>query len=243
MLLHGGILAYLYLARVPVPKRVTIVEMELRKPKPPPPPVAPPEPEKPPEPPSPEPPKKIVKQKPQPAQTPKSTTPPPPNPPVEPPKPIFGIDPSQTGGQGISVATGNTTMADPNHRPKVKEIPPLPPATAPGGTEYHPVAEEQLKKIPEHETEECAQAMKDKWNASEAHAQGVEGKLTMRIELDERGKVRGVKITQGLSRELNNIAMGFVRFDPRCKFSPAIGKDGKPVAYVIENYTVRFENE
>ena len=244
MLLHGGILAYLYLARVPVPKRVTIVEMELRKPKPPPPVEPPkPEPEKPPEPPPPEPPKKVVKRQPRPAEAPKSTTPPPPQPPVEPPKPVFGIDPSQTGGQGISVATGNTTMADPSHRPKVKEIPPLPQATAPGGTEYHPVAEEQLKKLPDHDTEECAAAMKEKWNTSEAHAQGLEGKLTMRIELDERGKPRRVTVTQGLSKELNSIATGFVRFDPRCKFAPAIGKDGKPVAFVIESYVVRFENE
>ena len=46
-----------------------------------------------------------------------------------------------------------------------------------------------------------------------------------------------------VSREVDSIAIGFVRFNPRCKFSPAIGKDGKPVAYVIESYVVRFENE
>ncbi len=244
MLLHGGVLAYLYLARVPVPKKIITVEMEVRKPKPTPPPEPPPpEPEKPPEPPPPEPPKKVVKRQPQPAQAPKSNKPPPPNPPVEPPKPIFGIDPSQTGGNGISVATGNTTMADPSQRPKVKEIPPLPPSTAPGGSEYHPVSEEQLKQLPDNDSEECAQAMRKKWQESEEHAQGLEGKVSMRIELDERGKVRAIKVLKGLSSELNNIAMGFMRFDPHCKFKPALGKDGKPVAYVIDPYVVRFENE
>lgn len=243
MLLHGGILAYLYYARVPLPKPVTVVEMEVKKAKPPPPPEKPPEPEPPPEPPPPEPPKKVVKRQPQPASAPKPSTPPPPNPPAEPPKPVFGIDPSQTGGQGIAVATGNTTMADPSQRPKVKEIPPLPPSTAPGGSEYHPVAEEQLKKVPDHDADECGAAMKEKWNSSEAHAQGLEGKVSMRIELDERGKVRGVKVIKGISREVDSIAIGFVRFNPRCKFGPAIGKDGKPVAYVIESYVVRFENE
>lgn len=243
-LLHGGILAYLYLARVPVQKHVTIVEMEVRKPKPPPPPEPPkPEPEKPPEPPPPEPPKKVVKQRPQPAQAPKSQAPPPPEPPAEPPKPVFGIDPSQTGGTGIAVATGNTTVADPSKRPKVKEIPPLPPSSAPGGSEYHPVAEEQLKKIPEHDADECGAAMKEKWNGSEAHAQGLEGQVNLRIELDERGKVHGVKVIKGINREVDSIAVGFVRFNPRCKFAPAIGQDGKPVAFVIESYVVRFENE
>ena len=244
MLLHVGVLAYLYFARVPSPKRVTVVEMELKKPKPPAPPEPkPPEPEKPPEPPPPEPPKKVVKRLPQPAQAPKPTTPPPPNPPPEPPKPVFGIDPSQTGGAGISVPTGNTTMADPNQRPKVKVIPPLPPSTAPGGSEYRPVAEEQLKKIPEHDADECGAAMKEKWNSSEAHAQGLEGKVTLRIELDERGKVHGVKVVHGISREVDSIAVGNVKFNPRCKFAPAIGQDGKPVAFVIESYVVRFENE
>ena len=36
MLLHGGVLAYLYYARVPLPKPVTVVEMEVKKAKPPP---------------------------------------------------------------------------------------------------------------------------------------------------------------------------------------------------------------
>ncbi|HRI54862.1 MAG TPA: hypothetical protein PLW65_32215, partial [Pseudomonadota bacterium] len=62
-------------------------------------------------------------------------------------------------------------------------------------------------------------------------------------ELDGRGKVHGVKVIRGISREVDSIAIGFVRFNPRCRFGPAIGKDGKPVAYVIESYVVRFENE
>ena len=36
VLLHGGILAYLYYARVPLPKPVIVVEMEVKKAKPPP---------------------------------------------------------------------------------------------------------------------------------------------------------------------------------------------------------------
>ena len=111
--LHGGILMYLFLAKPPDKIGPTVVEVEFRKP--------------------PEPPKKITKRQPKPAEAPKPSTPPPAEPPKEPPKPVFGIDPSQTGGSGIAVATGNTTMADPGKRPKVTEIPPLPPSSAPGG--------------------------------------------------------------------------------------------------------------
>jgi protein TonB len=246
LLLHGGVLLYLYGANPPEPKRVTTVEVEFRKPKPPPPPTEtppPPEPEKPPEPPPPEPPKKVVKRQPKQAQAPKSSTPPPAEPPKEPPRPVFGIDPSQTGGQGISVATGNTTMADPNKRPKVKEVPPLPASSAPGGSEYHPVAEEELAKLPSHDADECGARMKAKWENSESRAQGLEGEVVLRVELDERGKIRSIKKVKGISPEIDNMTIGFLRFDPRCKFGPAIGKDGKPAAYVIENYKFRFETE
>ncbi|HND12416.1 MAG TPA: hypothetical protein PKI49_07660 [Pseudomonadota bacterium] len=244
--LHGGILMYLYLAKPPAKIAPTVVEVEFRKPKeppPPPPPETKPEPPKPPEPPPPEPPKKIVKRQPKPAEAPKPSTPPPAEPPKEPPKPVFGIDASQTGGQGISVAVGNTTMADPSKRPKVTEVPPLPASSAPGGSEYRPVAEENLAKLPEPDSDDCGPSMKEKWSRSETHAQGLEGKVILRIELDERGKVRAIKKIKGLSAEVDNIAIGFLRFDPRCKFKPAVGKDGKPVPFVIERYTVNFENE
>ena len=124
LILHALALTYVYLAPPMKKPKVTTIEVEVRKPKPPPPPATPPEPPKPPEPEKPpEPPKKLVKQ-PVPQQAPKPTTK---EPPKEIPKPIFGIDPSQTGGDGISVPTGNTTLADPQKRPKVTEVPPLPP--------------------------------------------------------------------------------------------------------------------
>jgi protein TonB len=244
--LHGAALIYLFWAPPPKPKKPSVVEVDIRKKPPPPPPpevIKQPEVPEPPPPPPPEPPKKLVKKEVKRAEAPKPNTPPPPNPPPEPPKPVFGVDPSQTGGQGISVPQGNTTMADPNARPKVKEIPPLPATTAPGGSEYNPLREENVAKEPEHDTSECTAPMKEKWSNSEAHAQGMEGVVVLRIELDERGKVRRVKVVKSLTKEVDSIAAGFVQFHPRCKFKPALGKDGKPGAYVIERYTIRFEDE
>jgi len=38
------------------------------------------------------------------------------------------------------------------------------------------------------------------------------------------------------------MALGWLRFSPQCRFTkPAMGKDGKPAAYVIENFTFNFE--
>lgn len=242
LLLHASAMAYVYMAPLPKPRQLTSIEVEIRKPKPAPPPVTPPEPP-PPALPPPEPPKKLVRVPPTPRQAPRST-PPPTEPPKAPPRPVFGIDASQTGGDGISVPVGNTTMADPSKRPKVAEVPPLPPATGvPGGSEYHPVAEEELKRLPEHASEECGPTMKQKWTESEANANGLTGDVVLRIELDERGKTRNIKVIKSFSPEIEKIAIGFLRFDPRCRFRPAIGKDGKPAAFVIERYTVHFERE
>lgn len=241
VVLHAAALIYVYVTPPIKTHRVVTLEVEIRKPKPPPPPITPPEPEKPPEPP-PEPPKPVLKP-PTPRQAPKPNTPPPPEAVQKPPTPVFGIDPSQTGGEGISVPTGNTTMADPEKRPKVKEVPPLPPSVGvPNGSEYHPVSEDQLKSLPDIDNDECGAAMKQKWSESESNASGLTGDVILRIELDERGKPRA-KVVKGMNKEVDNIAIGNIMFNPRCRFKPAIGKDGKPVAFVIERYVVHFERE
>jgi len=245
LLLHAAALAYISLAPPPKSKGITTVEVEIRKRKPPPPPPAEPPPKPPePEPPPPEPPKKkLVRKQPQPAQAPKPNQPQPP-PVAEPPKPVFGIKASDAVGQGISVPVGNTTMADPSKRPNVKEIPPLPVAEAPGGAEYRPVPEEKLKSLPQSEDKEaCDAALKQKWEATELRASGASGQVILRIELDERARVHAIRKVQGLGKEVDSIAIGLFRFDPRCRFRPAIGGDGKPVAYVIERYTITFEHE
>ncbi|HNN91073.1 MAG TPA: hypothetical protein PKI03_02345 [Pseudomonadota bacterium] len=245
LLLHAAALAYIAWAPPPKSKGITTVEMEIRKRKPPPPPEPPRQPEPEPEPPPPpEPPKKkLVQKTPKKAEAPKPNQPQPP-PTAEPPKPVFGIKASDAVGQGISVPVGNTTMADPAKRPNVKEIPPLPAAEAPGGAEYRPVPEESLKRLPEREDEEaCAAALKQKWEASETHASGATGEVVLRIELDERGIPRRIKKVKGMNAEVDSIAIGFFKFDPRCRFRPAIGQDGKPAAFVIERYSVTFLRE
>jgi len=246
LIIHVSALLYVYWAPPMKTRKVTTIEVEVRKPKPPPPPEPPPAKLPEPEPPKPpEPPKKLVQRQPKPQEAPKVTKPPPAEPPKEPPKPVFGIDPSQTGGEGISVPVGNTTLADPSKRPKVTTVPPLPPPTegVPTGKTYNPVAEEELKKLPENDSEDCGLAMKQKWSESETYANGVTGDVILRIELDERGAARSIKKIKGINAEIDGIATGFMKFHPKCRFKPAIGKDGKPAAFVIDRYVVHFERE
>lgn len=235
---HLGLGLWLLLTPVPRPKPITVVEVDFQKKTPPPPqpPVTPPEPPKP-EPPKPEPERKIVKQ-PRPAEAPRPT-----QVAQEPPKPVvpvYGLSPSDTVGQGISVPTGNTTMADPSKRPNV-EVKPLPPSAAPAGKEYRPVTEEALRRLPEHDSDLCASGLRKKYSSSEAAASGIEGEVVFRIELDETGKIHSIRKLKGLGHGLDEMAMGWIRFNPQCRFTPALGKDGKPAAYVIENYKFIFE--
>ena len=249
-LLHGLALLYMYLAPVSMPKRITTIEVEIRKPQPqpqlppeppitpepPPPPVAP-EPERPP-------PKRIVRHSPHPAVAPQPAKPPPRETPKAPSRPVFGLDASQTGGEGIAVATGNTTLADPGQRPNVTDVPPLAASSgAQDGREFRLVAEQELRRLPAHNGDGCSARMKEKWSTSQAHASGLEGEVVLRVELDDHGKVRKITKVKGLSAEIDDLTINLLRSDSRCKFAPALGKDGQPAAFVIERYAVRFENE
>lgn len=237
LVLHG-LLALMLLLRPALPeKRRVVVEVDFKKKQPPP--QAPLTPPPPPPPPVVEPPKKITKQ-PRPAETPRPS-----QAPVEPPKPVapaFGLSPDQVSpnGTGISVPTGNTTIADPNQRPKVA-VEPLPPSSGSAGKEFRPVAESDLRAIPAHDSDACTAGLKEKYSRSEAYAAGVEGEVVFRIELDELGKIRSIKKVKGIGSGIDEMAMGWLRFNPRCKFKPAIARDGQNAAFLIERYSITFE--
>ncbi len=117
----------------------------------------------------------------------------------------------------------------------------LPPSTGvPAGKEWHPLAETDLRS-PGHDADNCFAGLEDKYSVSDAYAQGVEGTVILRIELDDRGKISRMSKSQGLGHGLDEMVMGWLRFNPKCGFTPAIGKDGRPVGYVIERYSIKFE--
>jgi protein TonB len=231
--LHAGI-AY-GLAHVPERpiERPSWVEVDVRKKVPPPPPKI----EMPP-PPKIEP--KVIPKKVK-IETPVAPPPnakPPEEPPKEPPKPVFGVTMSSTteGDSSISVPVGNTTMIDPKKSGKGPVVP-LPAAPPPqAAPEYKPVSELYIKKMPEIDSDACGRTIQ---YPAEAEQLGIEGDVKLRVELDDKGKVHAIKVTTGLGHGLDQAAV--FALTRRCKFTPAIATDGKPVAYVIPSYVFHFE--
>ncbi len=70
---------------------------------------------------------------------------------------------------------------------------------------------------------------------------GVEGSVKLRVELDDKGHVHNVKVLSGLGHGLDQAAVYALTHKAACKFTAAVGTDGKPVAYVIPSYTFNFE--
>lgn len=108
----------------------------------------------------------------------------------------------------------------------------------PGGgeTEYRPVSELDIKAMPEIDTEACGRTIA---YPSDAEQAGVAGDVRLRVSLTERGRVYAVRLLSGLGHGLDQAAMEAIKH--RCRFSPAIDKGGKPVAFVVESYTFHFE--
>ena len=225
---HAG-LAY-GLAHVPErpPHRPSWVEVDVRKkvPPPPPPKIEPP---KPPEP------KKVVKKAPPPPPPPNQK---PPEPPKEPPKPVFGVtmDSTTEGDSSVSVPVGNTTMIDPAKSAKGPVLPlPAAPPPPPKPT-YQPVSELYVKKMPEIDTDACGKSIQ---YPAEAEQLAIEGDVKLRVELDDKGHVHGIKVLSGLGHGLDQAAVWALTH--KCKFTPAIATDGRPVSYVIPSYVFHFE--
>jgi periplasmic protein TonB len=229
----------------PMPSRAaSSVEVDVRRREAPPVKVeTPPAPEKKEEPPPP--PRKLVQKlkphapPPQPVAPPPNATPPK-DPPKDPPKPVFGVTMSSTvdGEANMAVNVGNTTMIDPKKSAKTTgPVMPLPAAPAPPPKpSYAPVGDLYIRSMPEIDNDACGHSVD---YPPEAEQLGIEGTVRLRIELDERGKVHAVRVLSGLGHGLDEAAMHALKH--KCKFTPAIATDGKPVPYVISEYQFHFE--
>jgi len=90
--------------------------------------------------------------------------------------------------------------------------------------------------MPEIDTDACGRTIV---YPPEAEQAGVEGDVRLRVTLSSEGHVDNVRVLTGLGHGLDREAIEALRH--RCRFSPAIGKSGKPVAFVIQSYTFHFE--
>jgi TonB family protein len=90
--------------------------------------------------------------------------------------------------------------------------------------------------MPEVDTDACGRTITYPADAEQA---GIEGDVRLRIALTESGRVHAVHVLSGLGHGLDRAAVDAITH--RCRFSPAVARDGKPVAFVIESYTFHFE--
>ena len=214
-------------------KRERTVEIEVNEPPPPPPELKPAPPPPPPEPPAK--PKVVMRHV---AAPPPPEAPPPPN--QEPPPkaaeapPVFGgtMDSVVAGdGPGMAVPVGNTLMTKERGRPKNTD----PPKPYAGETTkaFVPVADIYVAKMPE----KLRDVNMDDIYPPEARRLGFEGKVKLKVDIDESGAVRGVRIVTPAGHGFDEAAKNAIR--KLIKFKPAETSDGRHVPVRID-YTFHF---
>lgn len=163
---------------------------------------------------------------------------PPPEPSAAPPPPVYAFAMSSTSELGATVAVPRGTpggMGSPNDGVAGSGRRGSPGGTG-DGTGYHPVSAGAVGSMPEVDADACGRAAK---YPREAEQSGIEGDVRLRVALTEQGRVQSVKVLSGLGHGLDAAAIDAIK--NRCKFSPALGHDGQPVAFVIASYTFHFE--
>lgn len=174
-----------------------------------------------------------------PAAAPPAASAPPPA--AAPARPLFGVsmDSLTDGPSVVAVPVGDSTRVDPGG-PRERSGPPAPsPSASPAPAAerpYRPVSSVAVKTLPEIDSEACGRGIP---YPPEARAHGIEGDVVLRVELDDTGKVRRVRVISGLGHGLDQAAVAALT--GRCTFTPALDSAGRPVAYIIPAYTFHFE--
>jgi TonB family protein len=230
IVLHGGLGAAALTIDPARFRAETPIEIDIEE-KLPPPEVKPPPPE--PERPPPERPKLALKR---PAVTPATPPPAPPPPNEATPKatdtpPVFGVTMSSVvsgDGPGLAVPVGNTLMTKPG-KPAPKDVPA---ASGDGAKTFSPVAEMYIADYPK----KIFEVNSDDIYPADAKRMGIEGVVTFKIGVDEKGDVVDVRIVERAGHGFDEAAAKAMR---RFKFKPAIANDGRPVPCRIQ-YVFRF---
>jgi protein TonB len=195
--------------------------------------IAPPPPEEPPPEPvrAPEPPPKVTHERPSARVARIATDAPPPKtppPPEQPPAaagdatPVFGVSMASTSqvGSGPAMPIGNTPRPTPAPRADAEP-------TRGGVT---PVPAYQVTTMP------LPQGRCQGTYTEEAKLAAIEGTVVLDIVVDERGRVRDVRVVSGLGHGLTEAA---IKAAKQCRFSPG-EKDGTPVPVRVSEFKIRF---
>ncbi len=105
-----------------------------------------------------------------------------------------------------------------------------------GGDGAGGVSEADIARMPEVDADACGRGIA---YPAEAEAAGIEGDVRLRVSLTAEGRVAAVRVLAGLGHGLDQAAATALR--TRCRFSPALDRSGKPVAFVIPSYTFHFQ--
>jgi protein TonB len=160
----------------------------------------------------------------------------PPDPPprrTAPLQPLYGfaMESPTDASSAIAVARGGTGVAQPGGKATGRPGGPPAAAGAPGLR-----GELAIKTMPEVDTDACGRSVAYPPEATRA---GVEGKVRLRVALDAQGRVSSARVLRGLGHGLDEAAVEALTH--RCRFTPAIATDGRPVPFVIESYSFVFE--
>lgn len=105
-----------------------------------------------------------------------------------------------------------------------------------GGDGGGAAADSDVARMPEVDADACGRAIA---YPADAEAAGIEGDVRLRVSLTAEGRVSAVRVLSGLGHGLDQAAAEALR--TRCRFSPAVDRAGKPVAFVIRSYTFHFQ--
>jgi protein TonB len=242
---HAGIGLYVMRGQKPAAPRPKTVELQFaRRPEPPP---EPPAPEAAPKPPTHAPAVRRVAATAQvkarraaaPSAAPPPSFAPAPEPSGAPPPPVYAFAMSSTSDLGATVAVPRGApggMGSPNDSPLGSGGRRGSPGGTGDGQGYHPVSAGAVGAMPEVDADACGRAAR---YPREAEQSGIEGDVRLRVALTEEGRVQSVRVLSGLGHGLDQAAIDALK--NRCKFSAALGHDGRPVAFVIQSYTFHFE--
>lgn len=103
-----------------------------------------------------------------------------------------------------------------------------------------PVGIEQLKRLPRHANQKCEIIMQQQWDKLPADIKTLCGLVNLRIALEPDGNIRNIKINESLNPRIDRMIVDSLRSNSDCRFSPAVGKNGKLAAFVIDPYIVTF---
>jgi protein TonB len=155
------------------------------------------------------------------------------------PRPVFAVSMASTSeiATGVAVPVGATAAAS-SPRPGGAAAGRAGGSGSSGDGEgaYQPASESDVATMPEVDTDACGRTIA---YPDEAEQAGIEGDVRLRVALTPEGRVYAVHVLAGLGHGLDRAATEALKH--RCRFSPAIGKAGKPVAFVIQSYTFHFQ--